>query len=162
MNQGTVNPYAAPGADLDTGLAGDTQTLAGRGGRLAASILDGLVLGFVPGVILVVAGIGKGPDAAPNPLAMGVAGLFLLGVAIYQIWSLATKGQTLGKKWLGIKIVKLDGSPISFGSAVVMRALVPGLLGIVPGFGLVDILFIFRDDRRCIHDLIAATKVVLA
>lgn len=162
MNQGTVNPYAAPGADLDLNVAGGTQTLAGRGARLGATILDALVLGVVPMVVMVVSGIGKGPDASPSPVGALVAVAFLLGVAIYQIWSLATKGQTLGKKWLGIKIVKLDGSPVSFGSAVVMRALVPGLLGIVPGFGLVDTLFIFRDDRRCIHDLIASTKVVEA
>ena len=27
-------------------------------------------------------------------------------------------------------------------------------------FSIVDICFIFRDDRRCIHDLIAGTQVV--
>jgi uncharacterized RDD family membrane protein YckC len=162
MNPGTVNPYAAPGADLDAGVAGDTQVAAGRGTRLGASILDGVVLMAVPGIIMVVAGAGAGPHADPNPIGVIVAALIFLGMAVYQLWSLATRGQTLGKKWLGIKVVKLDGSPVTFGSAVVMRALVPGLLGIVPGFGLIDILFIFRDDRRCIHDLIASTRVVTA
>jgi uncharacterized RDD family membrane protein YckC len=162
MNQGTVNPYAAPGADLDVGLAADTQTSAGRGARLAAAILNGLVLLMPPILIVVLAGIGKGPGEQASPVGVGLALLAVLGIVVYQSVGLATKGQSLGKKWLGIKIVRLDGGPVSFGSAVVMRVFVPLLLGIVPGFGLVDTLFIFRDDRRCIHDLIAATKVVLA
>jgi len=39
-----------------------------------------------------------------------------------------------------------------------------GLIGIIPAIGgiiqIVNILFIFRDDRKCIHDLIAGTVVV--
>ena len=29
-----------------------------------------------------------------------------------------------------------------------------------PLFSLVNVCFIFREDRRCIHDLIAGTQVV--
>jgi len=39
---------------------------------------------------------------------------------------------------------------------------VNGLLGLIPLYGLVDILFIFRSDRRCIHDMIAGTQIVEA
>ena len=39
-----------------------------------------------------------------------------------------------------------------------------GLVGAIPYplivFGLIDIALIFRRDRRCLHDLIARTKVV--
>jgi len=38
------------------------------------------------------------------------------------------------------------------------------IVGLIPGVGIaltiLDALFIFRDDRRCIHDLIAGTKVI--
>ena len=42
----------------------------------------------------------------------------------------------------------------------VLRLIVNGLLGIISLYGLVDILFIFRGDRPCIHDMIAGTQVV--
>jgi hypothetical protein len=35
-----------------------------------------------------------------------------------------------------------------------------GLLGIIPFYGFVDVLFIFGQERRCLHDLIAGTRVV--
>jgi uncharacterized RDD family membrane protein YckC len=43
---------------------------------------------------------------------------------------------------------------------VALRAWLVTLIGIIPLFGLVDILFIFREDKRCIHDLIAGTRVI--
>jgi uncharacterized RDD family membrane protein YckC len=49
-----------------------------------------------------------------------------------------------------------------FGPNVLMRVILNGILGFIPFYSLVDVLFIFRDDRRCIHDLIAGTKVVEA
>jgi len=36
------------------------------------------------------------------------------------------------------------------------------LLGGIPLYSVVDALFIFRNDRRCIHDLVAGTVVVNA
>jgi uncharacterized RDD family membrane protein YckC len=43
---------------------------------------------------------------------------------------------------------------------VLLRGVVNGLLSIIPLYGLVDALFIFREDKRCLHDLIAGTIVV--
>jgi uncharacterized RDD family membrane protein YckC len=88
-----------------------------------------------------------------------------LALAVVQIWMLTTSGQTLGKRVLGIRIVRLgDDSNPGFVRAFLLRMVVPGLIGMLPLVGLcftiVDALFIFRADRRCIHDLIADTKVV--
>ncbi|MEA2700447.1 MAG: hypothetical protein QOI66_4718, partial [Myxococcales bacterium] len=45
-----------------------------------------------------------------------------------------------------------------------LRGVVNGIISAIPYLGglyaLVDALFIFRDDRRCIHDLIAGTRVI--
>ena len=62
------------------------------------------------------------------------------------------------------RIVRLDGRPVGFVEAVLLRSWMFGLLGWVPRagsfLGLADILFIFRRDRRCLHDLLAGTKVI--
>ncbi len=111
-------------------------------------------------------------DGMIDPVAMqtmgGGAGLLafliaVLAICIAQLYLLIVSGQTLGKKMMGIKIVmentKKNGG---FVPNVLLRVLVNSALGIVPFYGLVDILFIFREDRRCIHDLIAGTIVVKA
>jgi uncharacterized RDD family membrane protein YckC len=171
-----ANPFAPPTATIDAPpAAAAAMTPAERGQRFVAILLDGLCA--MPVAILLGIGafmIGSSktattPGAAPSPLAlglMGLGGLYLLGLAIYQIVLLSTRGQTIGKRWMQIKIVKLDGSPPGFVGAVLLRIIVNSLIGAIPYVGvvysLVDILVIFRDDRRCLHDQIAGTRVVMA
>lgn len=74
------------------------------------------------------------------------------------------KGQTIGKNVFEIAIVDLDGKPIGLPMLLLKRTLPMTVLGYIPivgsGIQTVNILFIFRKDRRCIHDLIAGTQVV--
>jgi len=153
-----VNPYAAPSADLNVGASADV-ALASRGARFGAAVLDGLVF-MIPYFIIVFATRGGEGGAK---IGLGIGGLAILAIAVYQFVGAVTKGQTIGKKLLGIKVTKLDGSPVDFVSIVIMRGLVGQvLLGIIPLYGLIDALFIFRPDQRCVHDLVGATKVVEA
>ena len=90
-----------------------------------------------------------------------------LALLIVQAIFLIKRGQSLGKMIVGIKIVKVsDESVPGFVKVFVLRMFVPSLLTGIPYLGwllgLIDTLFIFRDDRRCVHDLIAETKVVNA
>jgi uncharacterized RDD family membrane protein YckC len=173
MSEPSVNPFTPPSATIDAAPApAGTAALAERGSRLAAVLLDGvtfLPMGILFGIGMAMAPRGTDAPAAPSPMMgvlMGIGGLYALGIAIYQIYLLSTRGQTLGKKWMGIKIVKLDGSNPGFVGAVLLRAFVNGLIGAIPYLGmvysLVDILMIFREDRRCVHDMIAGTRVVKA
>jgi len=78
---------------------------------------------------------------------------------------LATRAQTVGKKLVGIQVVNVsDGKPASFSKLVWWRYLPTLLVTPLPYIGdvlsMVDVLFIFRQDRRCIHDHIAGTRVV--
>lgn len=166
------NPYAppTPGADQSPQAqlygTGEDHILAGRGTRLAAALIDGaLALGSaLPGIILMAA-LSDGSD--DSLIAGGlVAVLGLLAFGIYQIYLISTSGQSLAKRWLGIKIIKTDGMPCGFVHGVLLRSWVMGFIGQIPIVGpicsLVDPLLIFGDERRCLHDLIAGTKVIIA
>ena len=97
-------------------------------------------------------------------ILIGLVFLALLGI---QIYLLTTRGQTIGKKMTRVKIVKYDdGSNPGFVHACLLRLIVPGFINGIPFVGavfpIVDACFIFSEERRCIHDLIASTKVVNA
>ncbi|MEY3609331.1 MAG: hypothetical protein RLZZ447_2119 [Verrucomicrobiota bacterium] len=98
--------------------------------------------------------------------------LALLGI---QIFLLTSRGQSLGKILLGVRVVRADdGEKPGFLRAWLLRELpsgtIQGLLQLVPivGFFLrfafvtTNYLMIFREDRRCLHDFIAGTRVVRA
>src|SRR5262245_24482101 len=162
MNERIADPYAPPVADVDGGVLEPLTAnvvLADRGTRLGAVILDRLLVVplVIPGVVLGVI------FQSPATIIAGCT-LPLLGLVAYQWYLIATTGQSLAKRWLGIRIVRQDGSPVNFGSGVAMRSIVPTVMSWVPYLGfafyLVDVLMIFRDDRRCVHDHIAGTKVI--
>lgn len=168
----SANPYAPPSADIRTQL--NRLPLASLGQRFGASMLDG-VIGLVLCIPLFLAipmmenvgeagpGTGTPPEIPANALnLMGISGVLLLLLFAYTIYLLSVKGQTLGKKMLGIRIVNnLDDSNAGFVRAFLLRGLVNGLIGaIVPFYWLVDICFIFNAERRCLHDFIGGTRVI--
>ena len=93
--------------------------------------------------------------------------LGLCGVVVVQGLFLAFRAQTIGKMLLGLRIMDVaTGRRAGFARLVFLRMLVTSLLSALAGvgwvFALIDALFIFRDDRRCLHDFIAGTCVVRA
>lgn len=168
-----LNPYAAPvaqiGERVDSGMA-----KAGRGQRLLAILIDSMVIA-VPAMILAIAlptyqqylmraGGAAEPDSAVGVALMGALGILMIGYVAYQFYWLWKNGQTLGKKIMKIKIVRVDGSRASFPRIFFLRAMVPGILGGIPILGmlfsLADALFIFGEPKRCVHDYLADTIVI--
>ena len=131
-----------------------THVLATRQDRFFAKLIEVVIYG---GAIIVAAIF----FAVSTPLGVSLLLLAILGIPIYQVVLLTRDGQTIGKKLVNIRIVSFEtGQNAGFGSNVVMRAWVNALLNAIPFDSLVDVLFIFRDDQRCIHDMIAGTHVV--
>lgn len=74
-------------------------------------------------------------------------------------------GQTIGKRIVGVAIVNISsGRILPLSKVIILRYLPLWLASVIPFTSLVvplfDALFIFRPDRRCIHDHIAGTKVI--
>ncbi|MCI0409163.1 MAG: RDD family protein [Acidobacteria bacterium] len=84
--------------------------------------------------------------------------------ATYIKYDKAREGQTIGKRVMHIRIVNYDdGQTAGPGRTIWKRTILNGLLGnFIPLYGLIDPLFIFGAERRCLHDYIAGTKVVEA
>lgn len=72
----------------------------------------------------------------------------------------AVGGQTIGKMLTGIRIVKSNGSGVSFGTILIRHLL--GYFLTVITFGLGFLLSVFGRNGRALHDLVAGTIVVYA
>ena len=162
------NPYAAPLAPLEEASA--DVVLADRGTRLGAAILDGFAaVIFVLPAMFVIPWLER-EGSGTNEAAVAVMwGLMMLGMGALLVLNLVwlhRYGQTIGKRLLKIKVLRTDGSRCALSRIVFARWLPVSLIGALPLVGpimqLVDSLMIFREDHRCLHDLIADTIVVRA
>lgn len=150
--------------------------LADRWVRLGARLIDFFItlLFITPGAIQVGWELlwqlarGETPDETAMAQAAGGFLLMFAGLLlpfIVQVWLLSTRGQTLGKLFTRIRIVRIgtDENP-GFVHSVLLRDWVFSLFALIPVVGniisVVDACFIFRSDQRCLHDLFAGTRVV--
>jgi uncharacterized RDD family membrane protein YckC len=171
------NLYAPPKSAVKDVGGDEALDLASRSARLGAIIVDSLVafILFTPAYVTNFAAIAQ--QSRGNPLAVWVnlaktGGWFYVGllgalvVLAIDLVLLARNGQTIGKKLLGIKVVRVDGSPVSLFRVFFLRYVCNTFLTLIPLFGslysLVDCLMIFGESRRTVHDRIADTIVIKA
>ena len=152
--------------------------LASWGSRAAAFVIDGAIVSIPAGIVvgLLVAGIVASGDSEAGVIAfvigillavlvVGIA--YLLYAPLLMMRSGERNGQTLGKQLMNIRVVRVDGKPIDFGSAalreVVMKTLAvlfaSSIVPIVP-FLLNYLWPLWDDENRALHDLALSTRVV--
>lgn len=145
--------------------------LAGRGQRLAAKLLDGLAEMILLAPIALYLGIGTyfesiAAEQLTNFPLRFVLQLALAGFVVHLLlhsYLLYFYGQTIGKRIMGIAIVNAANKVPGYNRIIGLRYLPFYLLGQIPGLStlaLVDVLFIFRADRLCLHDMLAGTRVI--
>jgi uncharacterized RDD family membrane protein YckC len=155
----------APGQQGLCARCGSTAgVLASRGDRFVANLIDNFV--FVVPAILAIAiatlffNTGKGRGVAEYGFLFAIVGGVAFG-CVAQIIAQLQWGQSLGKRALGIKVIRLDGRPIELWRLILLRNVVVQALSQACGVaGLIDALLIFGEERRCLHDYLADSIVV--
>ncbi len=161
--------YSTPNSDLEDSSDVQVGELASRWKRLFAALIDTVIALAFSIPLMMVMGVW---DDAMNGIQPGFGTtLFMgaLGVVFYVAvhgYFLATNGQSIGKKVLSIRIVDMNGELLPFAKLMGMRYAPVVVVSLIPFIGqyliTIESLFVFRKDKRCVHDLIAGTQVVNA
>jgi uncharacterized RDD family membrane protein YckC len=133
--------------------------LAGIGSRALALLVDYLIQGAVLTVLLIgwaftIAGLPERP--AQFVTALGSLGLFALYVGYFVCFETLWQGQTPGKRFARIRVVREDGRPVGLAQTTLRALLRPidDLLYI----GVLIVIFGRREKR--LGDLAAGTLVI--
>ncbi len=143
--------------------------VAGIGSRFLAALVDSLIiiaillavnLAFVLVATNVFRPLFNGSDNAGYWLvALGGLLSFAILWGFYIFFELAWNGQSPGKRWAGLRVIRADGTPITLTESIV-RNLVR-LIDFLPGYYGVGVVVMFIDGRaRRLGDLAAGTLVV--
>lgn len=161
--------YGAPPGWGAQGYGGPPpqRVYAGMGKRLAAAIIDGILVGLggIPGWIVIMIFVvgaastadsrGRMSDDAAGAMVGGMVLGYLLIFAgtiilwLFNIYLLGRDGSTLGKRWMKVKVLDPAGQPLGFGKAF-LRELVKQLIG-----GLCFLLYlwpVFDKDKQGLWD----------
>lgn len=144
--------------------ASSGQLPAGLGSRLGATLIDA--------IIAIVAFLMMFGLYASVAAAMVLVIPMWIAVVLYPLFLLARQGpnngQTIGKQVVGIRVVPVEGGPITMARAASRELLWKGLiLGLIGGILIIPSLLnlmwpLFDDLHRALHDKGAATLVVAA
>jgi uncharacterized RDD family membrane protein YckC len=162
-SQPEFNPYAPPRAPEAELESSDPPPLAELPDRFAAAVVDGVAVFFVLGIAQTV--VARFGGVLYSVYSVGWTAFEIVVWVAINGYFLATTSQTLGKRLFSLQIVNVDDDrPAPFAKIVLLRRLPMALVYVIPMFGVfvyyAGIVLIFAAQRRCLHDMIAGTKVV--
>lgn len=168
---------SAPPVEGGPAVVRSSAELASLSQRLGAAAIDGALkaLCWLPTSLAIWRLVGDQIRSGQQPSAAELIGAmegvvshslpFLAALAVVQGVMIARRSQSIGKALLGLRIVRVsDLQPAGFLRGYLLRGTVPWFIEQIPLLGglfwMVDVGFIYGAERRCVHDLIAGTKVV--
>jgi uncharacterized RDD family membrane protein YckC len=141
--------------------------VAGIGSRFLASLLDTVIVGLLQVVTLIVLALiirAFDGSAFSDQLSAWIYAIFGLVAAVfywgyYIFFEMLWNGQSPGKRWVGLRVIRADGTPITLSEALIRNlARLVDFLPAAYGIGVVT-MFIDKQSRR-LGDLAAGTLVV--
>lgn len=160
-----TNPYGGAYGAVDP-LSG-MPPLASLPRRLLARIIDMLIIGIPISLLMGIFSDGYGFDASNGRTYLHQV-VYILVYFVYEGLMLSSRGQTLGKMAMKVRVGMLENGSVPAGSPGWSRAAVYSLPQLAPCLGflfwLVNVLFCTWDKpyRQCLHDKAAKTVVVAA
>lgn len=170
-------PASDPGEGIDSRYRVETPEqlgleydLAGLGTRGLAAAVDAIILSMSATIFFCIGIIAAaGVISAVPGLDDGVAGaivlalIFLLTFAYvwgyYVFFETVWRGQTPGKQWLGLRVVREGGYQIGFAQAAIRN--IVRLVDLLPGFYAVGaMVMLFEPRSRRLGDMVAGTLVI--
>ena len=131
--------------------------LASIGNRFIACAIDHVIQGVSIGLIALTAvilmsfpSVERAISSAPKwVLALMIIMLFVIFAGYFAFFEWAWSGQTPGKRWLKLRVLREDGRPITFWEAVVRNLLRTFDMMPAPFYsiGLISVFSSTRDQR---------------
>ena len=139
--------------------------VAGIGSRFLATLLDSLLIVLLQIVVilvfvLVLSGFNLLGDtiAAWVYAVLGIVG-FIFFWGYYIFFEMLWNGQTPGKRWVGLRVIRTDGTPITLSESFIRN--LTRLVDFLPAMYGIGIISMFLDKQsRRLGDLAAGTLVV--
>lgn len=142
--------------------------LAGFGPRALAWLVDSFIMGFGIFILIMLAIFAFwGSIFSSSPAATGTIFFFIAIILIavlspvfyFVIFESLWNGQTPGKRWLGIRVVRRGGLPLTFTQVLVRNLL--RIIDLLPSNGMIGLVSFFatRYQQR-LGDLAADTVVI--
>jgi len=142
--------------------------LASRSSRLLAVLIDAFVTFLFFILMAFLTGISTS-EFLNDTFNVKFFLISMLSILIFNViipifvW----KGQTLGKRWIKIAVVKDSDEEVDL-VTMLLRAVflffgqitLPVISIIINIIAFIDPLLIFRENKKTIHDMIAKTKVI--
>src|SRR5512138_64035 len=139
--------------------------VAGIGSRFLASLLDTLLIALLQIIVVVVATLViNAVEEFTAALSTWIIAIFSLILAIfywgyYVLFEMLWNGQSPGKRWVGLRVIRTDGTPITLSESLIRNlARLVDFFPVAYGVGIIT-MFIDKQSRR-LGDLAAGTLVV--